>query len=65
MGNLLQAICKARGPEAYEFFLNVFLPSQNWPAEMALDFTTSLRDMDGKTFRKYFTELIRSSRASS
>ncbi|KAF9477931.1 ARM repeat-containing protein [Pholiota conissans] len=65
LANLLQTICKTRGDESYTFFLNVFLPSQNWPPEMALDFTTKLRDLDGKGFRKYFTDLIRSSRASS
>ncbi|KAF8910650.1 ARM repeat-containing protein [Gymnopilus junonius] len=65
IANLLQAICKTRGDEAYNFFLNVFLPSQNWPSDAALDFTTKLRDLDGKNFRKYFTDLIKSSRASS
>ncbi|KAF8183925.1 armadillo-type protein [Pholiota molesta] len=65
IANLLQTICKTRGAESYTFFLNVFLPSQNWPPEMALDFTTKLRDLEGKNFRKYFTDLIRSSRASS
>ncbi|KAF8149977.1 ARM repeat-containing protein [Crassisporium funariophilum] len=65
IANLLQTICKTRGPEAYDFFLNVFLPSQNWPSDMALDFTTKMRNLDGKTFRKYFTDLIRSSRAPS
>ncbi|KAJ3517935.1 hypothetical protein NLJ89_g183 [Agrocybe chaxingu] len=65
IANLLQTICKIRGTEAYTFFINVFLPSQNWPPDMAADFTTKLRDLDGKNFRKYFTDLIRSSRASS
>ncbi|PPQ69074.1 hypothetical protein CVT26_003549 [Gymnopilus dilepis] len=65
IANLLQTICKTRGDEAYNFFLNVFLPSQNWPVDAALEFTTKLRDLDGKAFRKYFTDLIKSSRASS
>ncbi|PPQ68668.1 hypothetical protein CVT25_012322 [Psilocybe cyanescens] len=65
IANLLQTVCKTRGTETYTFFLNVFLPSQNWPSETALDFTTKLRDLDGKNFRKYFTDLIRSSRTSS
>ncbi|KAF8896374.1 armadillo-type protein [Infundibulicybe gibba] len=64
IANFLQAVCKTRGAEAYEFFVSVFLPSQNWPSDTALDFTTKLRDMDGKGFRKYFTDLIRSSRNS-
>lgn len=64
IANLLQVICKIRGHEAYNFFISVFLPSQNWPSETALDFMTKLRDLDGKGFRKYFTELIRSSRTS-
>ncbi|KDR76202.1 hypothetical protein GALMADRAFT_247461 [Galerina marginata CBS 339.88] len=65
IANLLQTICKTRGDEAYNYFVTVFLPSQNWPPETALDFTTKLRDLDGKNFRKYFTDLIRSSRAPS
>ncbi|KAF8808727.1 ARM repeat-containing protein [Phlegmacium glaucopus] len=65
IANLLQNICKVRGAEAYNFLLNIFLPSQNWPPDTALDFTTKLRDLDGKSFRKYFTDLIRSSRAST
>ena len=65
IANLLQTVCKVRGTEAYNFFLNIFLPSQSWPPDTALDFTTKLRDLDGKSFRKYFTDLIRSSRAST
>lgn len=45
---------KTRGPEAYDFYENAFLPSQGWPPEMATEFTTKLRDLDLKTFRKYF-----------
>lgn len=65
IANLLQTICRTRGTEAYNFFLSVFLPSQNWPSETALDFTKKMRDLDGRSFRKYFTDLIRSSRAPS
>ncbi|KAH6913077.1 KapM protein [Coprinopsis sp. MPI-PUGE-AT-0042] len=65
VANLLQTICKTRGAEAYNYFVSVFLPSKGWPAETALDFTTKLRDLDGKAFRKYFTDLIRASRTSS
>ncbi|KAF9003929.1 armadillo-type protein [Cyathus striatus] len=65
ISSLLQTICKTRGPEAYNYFISVFLPSQNWPPDTALDFTTKMRDLDGKSFRKYFTDLIRSSRNSS
>ena len=57
--NLLQSICYIRGPEAYNYLLTIFLPSQNWPPETALQFTTKLRDLDGKNFRKYFTDFIR------
>ncbi|KAG6820945.1 hypothetical protein H0H93_009181 [Arthromyces matolae] len=57
--NLLQSICVIRGPEAYNYFLTVFLPSQNWPPETALHFTTKLRDLDAKSFRKLPTLLIK------
>ncbi|KAM6504507.1 Armadillo-type fold [Amanita muscaria] len=63
IANLLQTICKTRGVEAYTYLLSIFLPSQNWPQDVALDFTTKLRDLDGKSFRKYFTDFVRSSRA--
>ncbi|KAJ6619725.1 armadillo-type protein [Mycena sp. CBHHK59/15] len=65
IANLLQAIFKTRGTEAYDYFLGVFLPSQGWPGETALEFTSKLRDLDGKAFRKYFTEFVRSSRSES
>ncbi|KAG6842293.1 pre-tRNA nuclear export protein [Blastosporella zonata] len=65
IANLLQGICHIRGAEAYNYFISVFLPSQNWPAETALEFTTKLRDLDGKNFRKYFTDFVRSSGSSS
>ncbi|RDB26055.1 Exportin-T [Hypsizygus marmoreus] len=65
IANLLQIICYVRGAEAYNFFLSVFLPSQNWPPETALEFTAKLRDLDGKGFRKYFTDFVRSSGSSS
>ncbi|KAG5638768.1 pre-tRNA nuclear export protein [Sphagnurus paluster] len=56
IANLLQTVCQTRGPEAYNYFLSVFLPSQNWPSDTALEFTTKLRDLDSKHFRKYFTD---------
>lgn len=56
---------KTRGEEASNFFVNVFLPSQGWPAETAMDFVTKMRDLDPKAFRKYFAELLRASRAGS
>ncbi|KNZ81909.1 Exportin-T [Termitomyces sp. J132] len=65
IANLLQSICHIRGPEAYNYLLTVFLPSQNWPPETALQFTKELRDLDGKNFRKYFTDFVRSSGSSS
>ncbi|KAJ7274411.1 armadillo-type protein [Mycena haematopus] len=62
IANLLQTVFKTRGTEAYDYFIGVFLPSQGWPSETALDFTGKLRDLDTKAFRKYFTEFVRSSR---
>ncbi|KAH7927937.1 ARM repeat-containing protein [Leucogyrophana mollusca] len=63
ISNFLQTICKTRGQECYNFFVSVFLPSQNWPQETATDFTTKLRELDNKAFRKYFTEFVRASRS--
>ncbi|KAF5382216.1 hypothetical protein D9615_004331 [Tricholomella constricta] len=65
IANLLQTVCQTRGPEAYDYFLSAFLPSQNWPPETALEFTTKLRDLDAKNFRKYFTDFVRASSSSS
>ncbi|KAF9532610.1 KapM protein [Crepidotus variabilis] len=65
IANLLQTVCKIRGDEAFTFLGDVFLPSQSWPPDMVVDFTTKLRLMDAKSFRKYFSDLIKSSRASS
>ncbi|KAI3604817.1 hypothetical protein WG66_008673 [Moniliophthora roreri] len=63
IANFFQIVCKTRGPEAYNYFLNVFLPSQNWPPETAMEFTTKLKDLDPRAFRKYFTDFVRSSRS--
>ncbi|KAK7050996.1 pre-tRNA nuclear export protein [Paramarasmius palmivorus] len=63
IANFLQAICKTRGPEAYNYFLTVFLPSQGWPPDTAMEFTTKLKDLDPRSFRKYFTDFVRSSRS--
>ncbi|KAJ7707736.1 armadillo-type protein [Mycena rosella] len=60
IANLLQTVFKTRGTEAYDFLL-----SQGWPPEMALDFTNNLRDLEGKAFRKYFLDFVRSSRSES
>jgi exportin-T len=65
IAGLLQTIGKVRGQEAYTFFVSVFLPAQNWPTETALEFTTKIRDLDSKQFRKYFAELVRTSRSGS
>ncbi|KAF8206454.1 armadillo-type protein [Mycena galopus ATCC 62051] len=65
IANLLQTVFKTRGTEAYDYFTGVFLPSQGWPSETALDFAGKLRDLDAKAFRKYFTEFVRSSRPES
>lgn len=63
IANFLQIVYKTRKTEAHEFFVSVFLPSQNWPADTAMEFTMKLRDLDNKGFRKYFTEFVRSSRS--
>ncbi|KAK7033114.1 Exportin-T [Favolaschia claudopus] len=65
IANLLQIVFKTRGTEANDYFVGVFLPSQGWPPDAALDFTGKLRDLETKAFRKYFTEIVRSSRADS
>ncbi|TFK47820.1 ARM repeat-containing protein [Heliocybe sulcata] len=65
IANFLQIVCKARGQEAYDFFTTVFLPAQGWPQDMTVDFATKLRDFDSKNFRKYFVDLVRTSRAGS
>ncbi|KIJ62794.1 hypothetical protein HYDPIDRAFT_113893 [Hydnomerulius pinastri MD-312] len=65
IANFLQVIYKTRGTEAHDFLVTVFLPSQNWPPATAMEFTTKLRDLDNKAFRKYFTEFVRASRSQS
>ena len=65
IAGLLQTIGKVRGEEAYKFFVSVFLPAQNWPAETALEFTTRMRDLDSRQFRKYFADFVRASRSGS
>ncbi|KAG7089605.1 pre-tRNA nuclear export protein [Marasmius oreades] len=63
IANFLQTVCVSRGEEAYNWFLNVFLPSQNWPSDAAMQFVTKLRELDSRSFRKYFTDFVRSSRS--
>ncbi len=65
IANFLQTVSKARGQEAFDFFVNVFLPSQNWPQPTAVEFATKMRELDPKAFRKYFTDFVRASRAGS
>lgn len=65
IAGLLQTIGKVRGQEAYKFFVSVYLPAQNWPAETALELTTRMRDLDSRQFRKYFTDFVRASRSGS
>lgn len=64
IANLLQAIVKTRGQEAFEFFISIFLPAQSWPPETAVEFTTKMRDLDNKNFRKYFSDFVRASQSS-
>ena len=61
----LQTIVKVRGHEAQTYFATVFLPSKGWPSNAAIDFSTKLQELDTKAFRKYFSDLIRSSRLTS
>ncbi|KAF9267725.1 ARM repeat-containing protein [Marasmius fiardii PR-910] len=64
IATFLQTVCITRGPdESYNWFLNVFLPSQNWPLDAAMEFVTKLKELDSRSFRKYFTEFVRSSRS--
>ncbi|XP_006459374.1 hypothetical protein AGABI2DRAFT_201553 [Agaricus bisporus var. bisporus H97] len=63
--HLLQTIVTMRGQEGVTFFLTVFLPSQNWPGETAMEFVNKMQSKDPKVFRKYFMDLIRSSRRAS
>jgi len=65
VGTFLAATRKARGSEASNFFANVFLPSQNWPAETITNFVTALETQDTKGFKKYWTDFVRSSLASA
>ncbi|KAG9225031.1 hypothetical protein CCMSSC00406_0001818 [Pleurotus cornucopiae] len=65
IANFLQVVGKTRGTEAYEYFATVFLPGQNLPSQLAVEFATKLRDWDSKAFRKYFAEFVRSSRPQS
>ncbi|KAE9407804.1 KapM protein [Gymnopus androsaceus JB14] len=65
IANFLQAVSKTRGPEAANYLLNVYLPSQNWPQEAAIDMTTKMRQLDQRAFRKYFTDFVRSTRTGS
>ncbi|KAF9223423.1 ARM repeat-containing protein [Gyrodon lividus] len=65
IANFLQVVCKTRGTEAHDFFITVFLPSQNWPPDTAMEFTAKLRDLDNRAFRKYFSEFVRASRSQA
>ncbi|KZT72996.1 ARM repeat-containing protein [Daedalea quercina L-15889] len=65
IANFLQTVLKTRGEEAFNFFVNIFLPSQGWPAETTIDFTAKMRDLDPKAFRKYFADFVRASRPGS
>lgn len=65
IASFYQTVAKARGQETLDFFVSVFLPSQGWPPEMALDFVTKLRDLDNKAFKKYFTDIVRAAHGGS
>ena len=61
--NFLQAVSKARGQEAFEFFTVVFLPAQGWPQDASVEFATKLRDLDSKAFKKYLADFVRALRS--
>lgn len=63
--NFLQTVSKTRGQESFNYFATVFLPAQNWPPDTALEFATKLKDLDGKAFKRYFTDFVRASRSAS
>ena len=65
IASFYQTVAKVRGQETLDFFVSVFLPSQGWPQEMALDFVTKLRDLDNKAFKKYFTDIVRAAHGGS
>ena len=51
------------GEDEDRFFATVFLPAQGWAPQAALEFATKLRDLDGKAFRKYLGDVLRSTRS--
>ncbi|TCD61869.1 pre-tRNA nuclear export protein [Steccherinum ochraceum] len=63
--NFLQTVSKTRGEETFTFFATIFLPSQNWPPDAAMEFATKLRDLDPKAFKKYLADFVRASRPAS
>ncbi|KAF8753377.1 ARM repeat-containing protein [Rhizoctonia solani] len=64
IGVLLKQIYQARGQEAIQYLVEVYLPSKNWPPNLAAEFVTKLAELDLKQFRKYFADFVRSSGAS-
>ncbi|KZV87175.1 ARM repeat-containing protein [Exidia glandulosa HHB12029] len=62
LSDLLKTAHKIRGQETLDFLAGVYLPSQNCPAETAMAFATSLRDLDQKAFRKYYIEFVKALR---
>ncbi|KAG8733054.1 pre-tRNA nuclear export protein [Ceratobasidium sp. 423] len=64
IGVLLKQIYQARGQEAVKYLGEVYLPSKNWPPNLAAEFVTKLTELDPKQFRKYFADVVRSSSAS-
>ncbi|KAJ1307606.1 hypothetical protein OPQ81_001701 [Rhizoctonia solani] len=64
IGVLLKQIYQARGQEAIKYLGEVYLPSKNWPPNLAAEFVAKLAELDSKQFRKYFADFVRSSGAS-
>ena len=62
IAGLIQTICQTRVKEAYDYMTDVFFPGVHCPPSTALEFLTAAKDLDGKAFRKFFTDFVRASK---
>ncbi|EJD48923.1 ARM repeat-containing protein [Auricularia subglabra TFB-10046 SS5] len=62
LADLLKATHKVRGDEAINFLSSVYLPSQNCPPAMIVEFTRALRESEQKAFRKYYVDFVKALR---
>jgi len=62
IAGLIQTICQTRGKEAYDYLADVFFPGVQCPPQTAVEFLTAAKDLDGKSFRKFFTDFVRASK---